>query len=197
MSWYNIGDLGAVWAALPQLRTLIVQGGSWTMGTVVLPEVRHVELRTGGLAEESGLAIARAAMPKVDHLEIWYGDDSYGGECTVETVAPLLARTDLPALRRLGLRNAQFTDELCRVLAGSKLLPQLTHLDLSMGIMTDDGARALAADQRAFAHLRELDVSDTYVTEDGVAALKGCARTIVANDLRDDDSDDRYVSVGE
>jgi len=198
MSWYNIGSLSKLWKAVPQLRTLIVQGASWTMGTVDLPEVRRVELRTGGLPKEAGDAIAKAKLPKVEHLEVWYGTDNYGGSCGVAQVSALLARTDLPALRHLGLKNADFGDDICGALAKSKLLPQLTHLDLSMSVLSDEGARAIAAHKDAFKHLAELNVSDTYVTADGVKLLAGCAKRVVADSLRDgDEPDDRYVSVGE
>jgi uncharacterized protein (TIGR02996 family) len=198
VSWYNIGKLGKLWKVIPQLRHLILHGGSWTLGDLELPEVRRVELKTGGLSKASGDAIAKAKIPKVEHLEIWYGTDDYGGGCGPAQVTALLARTDLPALRWLGLKNADFGDEICKVVGKGKLVKQLTHLDLSMSVLTDDGARALAAHKDALAHLQELNVSDTYVTDEGVKLLKGCAKKVVADDLRDDeDPEYRFVSVGE
>ena len=143
-------------------------------------------------------AIASAKLPSIEHLEIWYGDDNYGGDATLDDVEPLLSRTDLPKLRRLGLRNAQFTDALIAPLANSKLLRQLLELDLSMGVLTTEGAQALVAHRDAFKHLGVLDVSQTYLDDKEVASLKGVAKMVIADDLRDDDDPDyRYPAVGE
>ena len=75
---------------------------------------------------------------------------------------------------------------------------QLAELDLSMGTLSDDGARALLAHRDALAHLKQIDVSNTYVTEALVAELRQLGPAIVANDLREDeDPDYRYVAVSE
>jgi uncharacterized protein (TIGR02996 family) len=198
MSWYTVGALGDLWRAVPKLRTLIVQGAGMELGELDLPEARHVELRTGGLPARAGNAIATAKLPSLEHLEVWYGTDAYDGECGVEQVRALLARRDLPRLRRLGLKNADFGNEICAAIPTGILVRQLTHLDLSMSVLDDDGAAALAAHREALAHLEELNVSATYVTAEGVKALQGCAKRIVADALRDDeDPEYRFVSVGE
>jgi hypothetical protein len=129
---------------------------------------------------------------------VWYGDDNYGGTATLADAEALLARGDLPRLSSLGLRNTSFTDELCGVLADGRLLPQLTRLDLSMGIMTDEGAAALAAHKAAFKHLAVLDVSDNYLTSAGLAAVKRIAGSVVSTKQREDDNPEyRHPSVGE
>lgn len=206
ISWYSIGDLSKLWRAVPNLRTLITQcgssqsaiGGGMTLGAIDLPALVHAEFRTGGLERANARAIASAKLPSIEHLEIWYGDDNYGGDATLDDVEPLLSRTDLPKLRRLGLRNAQFTDALIAPLANSKLLRQLMELDLSMGVLTTEGAQALVAHRDAFKHLGVLDVSQTYLDDKEVASLKGVAKMVIADDLRDDDDPDyRYPAVGE
>lgn len=198
MSWYHVGNLAKVWKAVPNLELLIVQGGEFELGAIELPALTRAEFRTGGLSAASARAIARATWPRIEYLEVWYGDDNYGGTATLADAEALLARGDLPRLTSLGLRNTAFTDELCGVLATSRLLPQLTRLDLSMGIMTDEGAAALAADRAAFKHLAVLDVSDNYLTRAGLAALKGVARSVVSTEQRDDDDPEyRHPSVGE
>jgi len=198
MSWYHVGNLGKVWKAVPQLRTLIVQGGDFELGTIELPEVLRAEFRTGGLSAASAKAIAKAVWPKIEHLEVWYGDDNYGGTAKVADVMALLDRRDLSRLTSLGIKNTQFTDELCGVLAAGKLLPQLTRLDLSMGVMTDEGAALLAGRKDAFKHLAELDVSRNYLTKAGLAALKGIAKSVVSTKQREtDDPEYRHPSVGE
>ncbi|HEU0030176.1 MAG TPA: WGR domain-containing protein [Kofleriaceae bacterium] len=206
ISWYSIGKLGKLWKAVPKLQTLIVQGGSsvsamgpgFELGTLELPEAERIEIRTGGLEKKNVNAIHSAKLPKIEHLEIWYGDDNYGGNGTAKDVAALLARTDLPKLRTLGLRNAMFTDDLPELLAKSRLVRQLSTLDLSMGCLTDAGAELLAKHKDAFAHLDTLDVSENYLTKKGVAALKGVAKKVIAKEQREqDDPEDRYPVVGE
>ncbi len=210
ISWYAIGDLSKLWKAVPKLQRLITQCGSsestisktgLTLGTLNLPELRHAEFRTGGLERRNAKAIHAAKLPMIEHLDIWYGNHSYGGDCTAKDVQTLLARTDLLRLRHLGLRNAQFTDDLIELLAKSKLTKQLTELDLSMGCLTDEGAAALAKHKDAFAHLEKLDVTENFLTKDGLNLLKGIAKTLVAKGQREADKDDdavyRYPAVGE
>jgi hypothetical protein len=197
ISWYRVGKLGKLWKAVPRLQSLIVQGGEFELGAIELPELVRAEFRTGGLSGASAKAIASAAWPRIEHLEVWYGDDNYGGTATLADAEALLARADLPRLTSLGLRNTSFTDDLCRALATSRLVPQLTRLDLSMGIMTDAGAQLFAARKAAFRHLAELDVSDNYLSEAGLAALRGVARSVVSTAQRDDDLEYRHPAVGE
>jgi uncharacterized protein (TIGR02996 family) len=198
MSWYHLGSLGKLWKAVPHLQSLIVQGGEFELGTIELPELVRAEFRTGGLSAASAKAIAKAKWPRIERLEVWYGEPNYGGTAKVADAAALLDRTDLVRLTSLGIMNTAFTDELCGVVASGKLLPQLTRLDLSMGIMTDEGARRLAAHKDAFKHLAELDVSQNYLTKAGLGALKGLAKSVVSTKQREDrDPEYRHPSVGE
>ena len=199
IDWYKIGDLSKLWKGVPRLAHFQLYGGQeLKLGTVDLPEARYFAVRTGGLARANVKSAVRASLPKVEHLEIWFGDDNYGAEGTAEDVQPLLDRTDLPHLTYLALANAMFTDELCERLPAAKIIRGLKVLDLSKGILTDEGAGVLARHKDAFAHLDVLDVSETYLTDAGVAALQGLAKRIVADDLRDDeDPDYRYPAVGE
>lgn len=205
ISWYSIGNLSNVWQSLPRVETVIVQGGSAEsamaggveLGTIELPALRHLEIRSGGLAVANARAAMAVTAPQLEHLEIWFGSDNYGGDTASSDVEPLLARADLPALRRLGLRNAMFTDELPELLAKSTLLPQIATLDLSLGTLTDEGARAIARHRDAFAHLELLDVSQCYLTDIGAAALHGIAKTLIVGEQRDDDPEYRYTAVSE
>jgi hypothetical protein len=82
----------------------------------------------------------------------------------------------LPKLRKLGLRNADFTAALCRVLPRAALLPRLQELDLSLGTMTDEDAAVLAASAPAFGHLARLDVHGSMLTAEGEQRVAGlCA----------------------
>src|SRR5207244_9921027 len=96
-------------------------------------ELQHLELRTGGLSAENARAIATARLPRLRHLDVWYGDPNYNGDATIVEVRALIARTDLPELVELGLMNAAFTDEICGALRDAPLIAQVEKLDLSKG----------------------------------------------------------------
>jgi hypothetical protein len=106
---------------------------------------------------------------------------------TFSDLAPLLARTDLPALTVLGITNALFTDDVCRALPASKLVQQLEVLDLSWGSMTDEGARFLAANPDAFRRLEILDVSHNYLSLRAIASLQSVAKLVRSSHQRPDD----------
>jgi uncharacterized protein (TIGR02996 family) len=197
ISWYHAGDLGQLWHAIPSLTHFDIEAGEFTLGTIELPNLVHAVFRTGGLSKASAKSIAQATWPKIEHLEVYFGDDDYGGDCTPEDVVPLLDRTDLPKLSYLGVKNAQFQNELVPYLARSKLVRQLATLDISKGILTDDAIPAFLEHAEAFAHLT-LDVSSTYLSKTAVEKLARVVKMLVADDMRDDDDPEfRFVCVGE
>ncbi len=194
MSWFEVGDLSELWRALPRLQHLIVQG-NMTLGEIAHDKLERLELRTGGLPAAAARSVSAAKLPAIRHLEVWYGSDGYGGDSSVLDVTPLLARHDLPALRHLGLRNCEYTDEICDAIARSRLLRQLEVLDLSMGTMSDDGVEAMVAHADAFRHLKTIDVSKNWISNDGLAKLRKLGPTIIDDDQQSGDG--RFVSVGE
>jgi uncharacterized protein (TIGR02996 family) len=198
MSWTSLGNFGKLWPKLPELRKLILQGGSFTLGTIDLSELRHAEFRTGGLSRKSIDSIVKARWPKLEHLDVWFGSDSYGAEGDVGAIKPLLDGKGMPALRHLGLKNCEFADDVARLIGKSKILPQLETLDLSLGNMSDVGVEALvSAGKAGFANLKRFDLSSNCITDEGVARLKGLSRGLEADDQRDDGDEDRYAAVGE
>jgi len=196
MSWFDVGELGELWRAVPRLQHLIVQG-IMTAGEIAHDKLERLELRTGGLPAAVARSVSAAKLPNLRHLEVWYGAEAYGGDASFLDVAPLLARHDLPALRYLGLKNCEFTDEICDGIARSRLLRQLEVLDLSMGTMSDTGVDAIVQHAGAFKHLKTIDVSKSWISTDGIARLRKIGPQIVDADQQDGDEGDRYVSVGE
>jgi uncharacterized protein (TIGR02996 family) len=203
ISWYSIGNLSNLWAATPRLQTLIIQTGSaesamsggTTLGTLDLPALRHFEYRTGGLEQSNGQSIGEAKAPQLEYLDVWFGQENYGGNCTAEDVQRILSR-DFPKLSHLGIMNCEFVEEVIEALAKSKLTSQLKSLDLSLGCLGDEGAEAIAKHKDAFRNLARLDVSQNYLTSDGVAMLRGVVKELVADEQRSAE-DDRYAAVGE
>jgi hypothetical protein len=198
MSWYLHGDTVPPWSALANLRSLIVQGGSFALGDIELPRVEHAEFRTGGLSTESAQSIAAAHWPKLARLDVWFGMDDYGGNASLDDVRALLVRRDLPELRHLALANSPDADALVELLVSSPLLDRLEVLDLSKGTLGNEGVVVMLAQRHRFAHLRRLDVSRSYLGETTLESLRGLGPEIIADDLQGfADRDDRYVTVSE
>ena len=203
ISWSSLGDASGLWQAVPRLESLRIQtglGGSScsnaqeVIGTFDLPRLKRLEVVTGGMAASCARSFASGQLPAAESIELWFGSDNYGGDTTVNDLAPLLAATNVPKLTQLGLMNAEFTDELVRELAGSRVLAQLTELNLSHGTMTDEGTAVIAAHADAFRHLKKLVLDNNYVSSDGLAALRNVC-PVVSSEQRDDE--DRYAALSE
>lgn len=165
ISTIYLGNVAPVLEAFPGLRELVLRGGEG----LDFPVTGHGELRvlrveSGGLPPEAVAQIAAADLPSLERLELWLGDESYGGGTTVEHLAPLLAGAGKPALRHLGLQNSPVQDELAAALASAPVISRLTSLSLALGTLTDAGAEALLHGQ-PLSHLRELDLSHHFLSD--------------------------------
>lgn len=165
ISWIEQSDVTPVLDAYPLLEEFGIRGGTGLR----FPAVRHQRLRTlrfeaGGLPGEVVRGVAASELPALELLDIWLGVSEYGGDATVADLAPLLAGGGFPALRRLGLRNSEIQDEIAAAVAGAPVVAQLASLDLSMGVLTDEGVIALL-DGQPLTHLTRLDLRHNYVTE--------------------------------
>ncbi|MDC0709628.1 WGR domain-containing protein [Stigmatella sp. ncwal1] len=197
ISWSHLNDVSPLLKRLPALRTLRLRGASLELGNVNLPELREFTVETGGLPLSAVKSIVTAKWPKLERLEIWFGSENYGAEGGVKDIQPLLDGKGLPNLKRLGLRNSEFTDELCKVLPTAKVLPQLETLDLSMGILSDEGASLLAGHTAAFAHLQQLDLTENTLTPQGQKQVAKMGAFVRAGNQREYEEDYRYAAVGE
>ncbi|HET9990635.1 MAG TPA: hypothetical protein VFQ65_19030, partial [Kofleriaceae bacterium] len=112
----------------------------------------------------------------------------------LEDIAPLFARTDLPRLESLALRNCEYADELCLALVRAPLFAQIRRLDLSLGCLTSVGVAALAG--HGLGKLTALDVSANYLAPVDISRLRALPPSLVADKQKAED-DRRYVSVGE
>ncbi|MEK8173202.1 STM4015 family protein [Streptomyces sp. M19] len=137
-------DVTPLLAAYPELRELGVRGGSG----LEFPAVGHTRLRTLSF-ESSGLpasvvrGVAASELPALEYLEMWLGTPEYGGDATVADLAPILDGERLPELSHLGLQNSGIQDEFAAAVATAPVVRQLDSLELSMGVLTDEGGEAL------------------------------------------------------
>lgn len=198
LSWSVLGDLSPLFAAFPKLRALKLRAGQFELERLDFPMLERLAIETGGLTNASLEVVRKARWPHLRSLSLWFGQEDYGCDCTVDGVAMLLERTDLK-LTHLGLANAEFTDELVPLLLKSPLLPRLETLDLSLGCLTGAGARVLVEHREKLKHLKRLDLSRNCLSDADVESVRGLCAEVVVDDQEEDRVADgyRYAAVGE
>ena len=194
LNWSAIGDVSALWPALPHLRELILRSGSMTLGSIHLPRLERLATVTGGMSTAALGAIANASWPALQVLRLQIGVAHEGAATDPALVAPILAGAAMPQLRDLGLANCEFTDEICEMLPRATILPRLRELDLSMGTMTDAGAAILAQHVRG---LERLYVHDNYLSAPMHDALRACAAEVTFAPQRIAQGNDRHAAAFE
>jgi hypothetical protein len=201
ISWMQNTDMGPLLAAYPQLEQFGVRGtNGLSFGALQHPNMQSLIIQSGGLDAGIVQAVAAADLPALEHLELWLGTPSYGGNATIDDLAPILAGGRFPRLRYLGLRNSEIADEIATAVASAPVLEQIRVLDLSLGTLGDDGAEALLASP-AVARLEKLDLHHHYCSPEVVTRLAALPLEVDISELQEPDryGDEihRYVAVGE
>jgi hypothetical protein len=187
ISWINQSDLSPLLEAYPKLEHLTVRGGTGlSLGTPRHARLRELVIQTGGLPRSVVHEVGSADLPALEHLELWLGAEDYGGDSTVEDLAPLLKAEGFPRLKYLGLKNSPSTDDIAAVVALAPVTARLEVLDLSMGTLGDEGAAALLGSP-AVKRLRKLDIHHHYVSPGLVEKLKGLGIEVDADDVQEPD----------
>jgi hypothetical protein len=171
ISWITQSDLSPVLSAFPNLELLRIRGGSdLELTPIEHQSLLHLGIETGGLPRAVIRQVFQCSFPNLEHLELWLGTDGYGGDATVEDLQPVLTGELFPKLKYLGIRNTDQIDDFVAVIVNSPILDRIETLDLSLGNMTDVGARALLK-LSGNTSLKKLDISHHYLTEEMVAEL--------------------------
>lgn len=198
LNWSHLGNLEPMWAALPNLEHLKLRSGSMKLGDIVLPKLKTFTVITGGMDVKAARSIVGARWPSLETLSLQFGPEHEGGDVKVKELQPILDGASLPRLQHLGITNYDHTDKLIEPLAHSKILPQLTELDLKMGTLADEHAGRIFALQKAFTHLRAIDVHDNYLGNQGKAVLKKTKLPFNFGEQREDEGpDERFASAYE
>jgi hypothetical protein len=200
ISWIRQTDITPLFKAFPNLEHFRSRGGNG----LVLNKLRHERLKSlvieaSDLPREVVLAVGKCELPALEHLEIWTGTADYGANTRVGDLKGVFEGKRLPALRHLGLRNSELTDDIARALAKAPLLERVRSLDLSLGTLTDVGAERLLAIP-AIRTLERLDIHHHSVSPEMVARLRALGVTLDASgDMAEEyHADDyRYVAHSE
>jgi predicted DNA-binding WGR domain protein len=198
MSWIHQADLSPLLQAFPKLQMLRSRGGEGLqLSSPSHDQLRGLALETGGMDVSVVRSVCMARFPKLEYLELWLGTEDYGANATVEDLQPLLSGDLFPHLKYLGLRNSDQADAIAAVVVNSPLLHRLETLDLSLGTLGDEGARALL--KLSSPTLKRLNLHFHYIGPELVKQLKALPFTVDVSRPSDMEEDEewRFVAVGE
>jgi hypothetical protein len=199
ISWIEHSDITPMFTAFPGLKRFELRGAQGlTVEPIRSEALRVLRFESGGLPAAVVRAVAASDLPNLEHLDLWLGIDTYGGDATVADLAPILGGERLPALRHLGLEDSQIQDGIAAAVAGAPVVARLESLSLAMGMLTDEGAEALLSGQ-PLTHLKKLDLHHHFLSDRMVerirAALPGVA--VDLSEQEKPDGDWHYVAVAE
>ncbi|MFJ4616826.1 STM4015 family protein [Streptomyces sp. NPDC088812] len=209
LSWIVQDDVTPFLTAYPRLEELAVRGSNGGYagepGLTFTP-LRHEHLRVlrlenGGLPAAAVRGLTASDLPRLEHLDLWLGVEDYGRDTTVADLAPVLDGGRLPALRHLGLQNADIQDEIAAAVATAPVVARLETLRLCRGTLSDTGAEALLGGQ-PLTHLQELDLHHHYLSEAMTLRLRESlepygVRVNLDGREEEEDEDMRFVAAGE
>ncbi|WP_369197889.1 STM4015 family protein [Streptomyces djakartensis] len=207
ISWINQTDVSPLLAGFPALEEFGVRGGSGLgFSAVQHSALRRLVVETGGLPAAVVRGIGASDLPALEYLDLWLGTPDYGGDSEAADLEPILSGARLPRLRHLALRNSEMQDAVAAAVAAAPVVARLEVLDLSMGVLTDEGAQALLGGQ-PLTHLKKLDLHHHYLGkafEERVRQVlepAGVEVDLDRGDAEEESEEDgtvwRYVSVGE
>lgn len=124
--------------------------------------IRHVcleELVIVGAGLRKGIfeGLDQSVLPALTRLELWIGSEDCGFDGSIANFESLFSGELFPNLKHLALRNAENVDKIAKALKGAPILEQIESLDLSLGCLTDEGARHLL-ENPAINRLKMLDI---------------------------------------
>ncbi len=173
VSWILQGNYSALWAAMPQLKSLTIKGASdLRLGEISHENLESLTIICGGLPVSVLQSIQRAKLPNLKKLLLYIGIDNYGFDGDAETIRTLLAESDFPKLEYLGIEDSEIQDELARVVLESKYMKQIHTLDLSNGTLTDKGGQMILEKLPQYPNIKVLDVHYHYMSDDMAEKLK-------------------------
>lgn len=197
----ELGSIEKLYPLMPKLQHLSIEMGSMDFGKKLdLPELRSLEIVTGGLTADNLSAIRSGKFPHLEKLSLYIGetDNDYGCDVQLDDIMSLLKKGDLKKVKHLGLANSSLADDIAAQLHTTPILAQLETLDLSHGTLGNAGAQAIVDHADAYKHLKTLDLTHHYISSELQAALKKIGPTVIlAEPESGDDPDDRYVAVSE
>lgn len=197
----HVADFVARLPRLEELRLFTLGVDSDRLFALSLPELRTMQVYHISHYPLATLA-ANPSLGNLTHLRLCphpydEGENRVGGgsHLPVSQVRVLAESKRLTSLMHLQLWASNMGDEGIDVIIQSGLLKRLTVLDLRYGCITDVGARMLADCPEA-RRLELIDLRNNWLTEAGINYLRDAGVPLEADDQAEP-GDDRYLYQGE
>ena len=198
ISWIRQADYSNFWKHYPDLESFGAKGGNeLILGKIELPNLKHLILETGGLSGKVIEDLNKSDLPNLEYLELWLGTDEYGSTVEISHLKSIL-NCKFPKLKYLGLKNYYLADDLAKALQGAPTLEGIQTLDVSMGTITDAGAKALY-ENKALLDLKYINCRHHFISDEWMTKLqtKFADQNINLADQIVTDDDWYYVEIGE
>lgn len=194
ISWIEHGSYSKLWAALPNLKHLTIQGATGLqLGDIASDKLETLEIISGGLNKNCIAEIKRATLPNLRKLNLYLGVDNYGFDGGPEDIQALLTESNFPKLEYLGICNSEIATDVVKAVLASKYAGQVTTLDISKSVFEDDSGEALLAGAGALTNLKLLDISYHYLSNEMMCKLSlNLPFALNANDPQGDDEEYKY-----
>lgn len=113
-----------------------------------------------------------------------------GVEADIEIFRPLFSKTRFPKLTYLGIVNSEEQDEIVKMFLESDILPQLETMDISAGVLKDEGAQLLLDNMDKIAHLKFINMRYNYLSKGMKKKLQELPMKIDIAESEEADEDD-------
>ena len=144
ISWIEQVDLSPVLDAMPLLNNLKIKGtNNLSIGKKPRPNLKSLEIISGGLPDSVVEDILGSDLPNLEKLVLYVGVEDYGFDGDMNVFRPLFSKDRFPSLKWLGIVDAEEQNTVVEMFLESDILPQLETMDISAGVLTDEGARLL------------------------------------------------------
>lgn len=90
ISWIKQGDYSRLYAALPNLKELIIKGASdLRLGAIHHEKLEHLEIISGGIPSNVLAELQNAQLPALKTLKLFLGVEEYGFDGSLDNVMVL------------------------------------------------------------------------------------------------------------
>ncbi len=166
VSWIIQGNYSKLWAAMPQLKKLVIKGSSGLdLGDIAHDRLEHLEIICGGLPTEIIQEVQRAKLPSLRVLTLYIGVEDYGFDGDISTIRDFLSQSDFPKLTYLGITDSEMQDDIAEAVLDSKYMDQIYTLDLSMGTLTDKGGQLLLNELPKHSNIMLLNLEYHFLSD--------------------------------
>ncbi|MBW4605078.1 MAG: HEAT repeat domain-containing protein [Calothrix sp. FI2-JRJ7] len=179
--------------AYPQLETLKVRNNchryscysNYAVGLEFSP-IRHEKLKAliiegVGISNEVFEEICKLELPALEYLELWLGKDKYINHHIINEFISMFYN-NFPRLKYLGLRNYghRYSGNITFAVANSPICENLIELDISIGEIEDDAAKALLKCS-AIRQLDTLNISHNCLNDGMVGKITKLDIEVIAD----------------